>query len=56
MNLLLWMHVILDFICMRSNELLGTGGEQTFHNENIRLQLDLNYPFFLPRSNAKRTL
>ena len=39
---LLWMNVMLDFICMGFTELWGTGSKQKCQNENICLHREPN--------------
>ena len=48
MHILLWMNVMLDFICTGFAELWGMGRERKIQNENICLQLDLNHQPFDP--------
>ena len=41
-HLLLWMYVMLDFICTCFAELWGTGREQNMQNETLCLKQDSN--------------
>ena len=43
-HLLLWVHVMLDFICTCFAELWGTGREQNMQNETLCLKRDFLLP------------
>ena len=42
MHILLWVNVVLDFICKGFAELWWTGKERKNQNENLCLKWDLN--------------
>ena len=46
--------VMLDFICIGSTDLFGTGWDRKIQNENLCLQWDLNLCYATPRQVNQR--